>query len=349
MFTLAQAAREARLLLKYGGILLVGFFVLFFLFKLAVFIKNTFFPTPVAPPEEKYGVLPKLNFKTDSTFQPKYRIETNTGFLPVFSDRARVFKFLPGDTNILTVQSIRDHMKTVGFSENEKKLDEIIYQWESKDYPEKTITYNIFSKNFEIKYPFYTDNNVLAATNLATGNKAVSIVQDFLTRIGEDTTDIDQNSTLVTYYRLDGGKLTKISDKKDAQIVQVSLFQKSIDDIKTLYNYYNDSDMTFYLGSGEEGTHIVEAYYRHRRIDEGEYSTYSIITADEAYQHLLSGNALILQKGPTENIDILNIYLAYFMNSTDDEYFVPVIVFEGKDFKAYVEAIGKPMPTPTGK
>jgi hypothetical protein len=344
MFTLAQAAREARLLMKYGGIALGVLLALFVLFRLGVFLKDTFFPTPIAPPDERFGELPKLNFKVEEDFKPVYRIETDTGFLPAFSDRAYVFKFHEYETNILTVQRTREAMKRLGFTENEQKIDELVYQWTHKEYPNKLITFNMFTKTFDIKYPFYTDNDVLEAKHLGTGTEAVSTVQSFLQGLGEDITDIDFNNSIINYYRLDNGKLSKIADKKDAQIIQVSLVQKSIEDLGILYNYYNDSDMSFYIGSGKNSAHIVEAFYKHRRINIQDNATYGIITAEQAFQDLQNGNALILKKGSTSQVDILKVYLSYFMNNVDDDYLTPVVVFEGRDFRAYVEAVGKPLP-----
>jgi len=345
MFTLANSAREARLLIKYGGILIGIVVSLMLVFRLGNFLKETFFPTPIAPPEEKYGTLPSLNFKTDEDFKPVYTIDTDTGFLPAFSDRARVFQFYEYDINILTLQRTRDNMSRVGFTENEQKLEEFMYKWAHVNYPEKSITYNLYTKIFDIKYPYQTDNAVLEAQDLPKGTEAVALVQGFLQSIGEDISDIDFNSSIVNYYRLDSGKLAKISDQADAQIVQVSLVQKSLDELKMQYKYYNDSDMSFYVGSGADGAHIVEAYYRHRRINDLESSTYSLITADQAFQKLQSGNALILKKGNSSQIDILDVYLSYFMNNVDDQYLIPVVVFEGKDFKAFVEAVGKPVET----
>ena len=70
----------------------------------------------------------------------------------------------------------------------------------------------------------------------------------------------------------------------------------------------------------------------------GESSEYPIISGLEAYEKLKKGDAYILYERESGNIDITDVNLGYYVGP-DQEYFLPVIVFSGSGFTAYVNAL----------
>ncbi|MCL5432856.1 MAG: hypothetical protein M1524_01950, partial [Patescibacteria group bacterium] len=70
-------------------------------------------------------------------------------------------------------------------------------------------------------------------------------------------------------------------------------------------------------------------------------ATYPIKTADESFSDLQRGDAYIVSYDGTDpNIKIKNVYLGYYLGDTEQDYLMPIVVFEGNDnFVAFISAI----------
>lgn len=343
MITLANSAREARLLLKYGSVIIGVAIILILIFRFGAFLKNIYFPTPPEPPQMGFGVLPQLPLQATEGFSPSFRINTQTGFLPVFPDRIPVYTLIQPDTNILTVQRIRSQLSNAGFSLKERKLSDTVYEWYSTANPDTYITYDIITKNFDISSNYANNSFVLTASNLPTGAQAVQKVFDFLRLIGKDVEDLEFNRSIVSYYRIVEGDFVK-SDVETAQVTKVALFLKAIENVPIEYNYNTDSDMVFFVASADKGSEIIHATYKETDINYENSSTYPLKTAEQAFQDLQQGNARILDLQTPDFVDIFKVYPAYYVGEENKDFLLPIIVFEGKGFKAYVNAIPTTLP-----
>jgi len=66
MTQLSEATRLTRQIIKFGSIALGTVFLVFLMYNIIVFAKDTFFPSPPVPPEEKFGKLPQIEFPQES-------------------------------------------------------------------------------------------------------------------------------------------------------------------------------------------------------------------------------------------------------------------------------------------
>jgi hypothetical protein len=61
---------------------------------------------------------------------------------------------------------------------------------------------------------------------------------------------------------------------------------------------------------------------------------------EEAYDDLQKGNAFVVaQVEPDGPLEITDVSLGYYMGLQNQEYFVPIVVFQGGTFKGYVNAL----------
>jgi len=211
--------------------------------------------------------------------------------------------------------------------------------------------------------------------NLNDPTAAIPIVQSYLNSLNSLPADIDLTLTqnppsgddyTVTpqLYSVTNGQLVSTTALANTQVIRVDLYQKEIDytinaakeqdlthsqnftmQLPILYPHPPYSTMHFLVASGQNQADVVSANYTHQNINlqPTQMATYPIITAEQAYDDLKSGKAYIASYNGTGNqILINNVFLAYYMGATQQNYLMPVIVFEGQDgFFAYVPAIAE--------
>lgn len=241
---------------------------------------------------------------------------------------------------------------------------------------ENTIDYNIVTQNFTMSSNYLTQLSVLQAQfiqNLSDPTAAVPIVQNFLGSLNSFPTDVDLTltqeppsgdsyTTTPQLYSVTNGQLTSTTALASAQVVRVDLYQKEIDytinaaqgqdlthsqnftmQLPIIYPHPPYSTMHFLVASGQNQADVVSANYTHQTINLAptNMAIYPIKTPEQAYSDLKSGKAYIASYNGTGNqILINNVFLAYYMGATQQNYLMPVVVFEGQNgFFAYVPAI----------
>ncbi len=337
MAHLAQVASEVRVVLKLLAASLAVIFLLFIFFKGGEIAKNLFFPTPPPPPDEKFGKLPLVTFPTQNLEKFEYKINTLTGRLPSFSDRMKVYKVKRGTPSLIALKSARDKLRLLGYTENESKISEEEYQWTNSS--GQTIRMNILTGNYKIFSNFLGEPAESITGELARKDRTYELVIRFIGNLELETEDLDQASSTLTYFKLENGSLTKAASLNDANLTRLDLFQKNIDDAKIYYPNLSESLMYFMLRGGSSSSNIVEASFSHYVADLSNSSTYPIKTAEVAFGDLKRGNALIFANTQEKLIDITDVSLGYYIGGENQQYFLPIVVFKGKEFTAYVQAV----------
>src|SRR6266404_5428692 len=110
-----------------------------------------------------------------------------------------------------------------------------------------------------------------------------------------------------------------------------------------IYPHPPYSTMNFLVASGENQATVVSAIYNHQTVNlqPDKNATYPIKSAQQAFDDLKNGKGYIASyNGSDSQILISNIFLAYYIGVTDQDYLMPVIVFQGQNgFFAYVPAV----------
>ena len=201
MISLVQATQLTRNLLKKLSIACAILLLVFIILQIGLFIYKIFVPAAPPPAEEKFGLLPQVEFPIQNALI-SYTLNTPTGRLPTFPDRIKVFKIVKRDPQLLDLNNTRRRLGGIGFYNNELKLSEILYQWSNQTEPETFIRFNIVSNAFEIHSNFYSNQYVLSASRLPGNIGAQNTALNFLGVIGENTLNFDLTKTRFEYFRI---------------------------------------------------------------------------------------------------------------------------------------------------
>jgi hypothetical protein len=251
-----------------------------------------------------------------------------------------------------------------------------VYEWEELTGIQRRVIFDIVAMNFTLTSEYLGSNTVLRASsfrNVADETAAIPVVQEFLESITllpsdidfEKTTSPDPEFKYLTkpqMFTINGGELIPATSLSNAQVVRVDLYQKDIEykltagtkgnlskfqdfEIKMpiLYPKPPYSTINFLVASGNTSLEVVSAIYNHHlpNLEPEEEATYPIKTAEEAFEDLQAGNAYIAAySGSDEQILVNKVYMAYYLGESQQEYLMPIIVFEGPNgFFGYVSAV----------
>lgn len=360
------------------GIVLIIVLVLFF--QGGVIVKNILFPRPIEPPNFVYDKLPAIEFPENATTkQLTYTKNTLSGELPDFPDRLIVFPIIQNAPNLLNLDLAKNKADALGFvTADGRPISEIAlggaeYEWKEETGIERSLIFDIVNFDFTLTSNYTTSLVALLAQEISDQKSAIKTSTDFLGDISLFPEDIDLTKTekpdpVATFntepelFSIQNGNLVPATSLSKVQVFRVDLYQKNIEyELKTgktddknvveaivqnlpiLYPHPPHSTMNFYVASGDIAAEVVEANFVHQSINltpetEG---TYAIKSAEEAFTELKEGKAYIAAHN-TDDTQILinNVFLAYYLGDTRQEYLMPIIVFEGdKGFFAYVSAI----------
>ncbi len=341
MPTLHETTDSIKTFAKWGGMGFGAIILIILLFRGGTFFINTFFPKPAPAPLQAFGKLPAIAFPVDIISPPQsYQLDTISGDLGQFPDRAKVYKTLAATPTLLDLQQMRASIRKTPFTTNETHITDTEYSWNDPMRPDKKIKTNIVSNDFTItsNYLTYPD---LQPSGLIDQASSIKVATDFLEELGLYPLDIDPLKTTTQLLSLQGTSLFAASSLSTAQLIRIDFFQSDLDKLPIMYPHPPNSLLYFLLG-GSNTDEILEGNFSHQTISM-DSSTYPIISIGSAYDLLKKGNAYFASYYGTSNtISIKDVYLGYFMNESKQDYIMPMYVFEGKDgFFAYVSAVKK--------
>lgn len=338
MASLANVTKETRLILKGGGIILGVILVLYFTIKGGTIFRNLFFPKPPPPPEQALGKLPHITFPSQGTSGIQFRINTVDGQLPILPSRANVYKLTQPEPNLLALEAAKKAVSSDGFSDNQIRLSDTVYQW-TQTRTGINIQYNIVTKNFTISSNYLT-NPFLASTNLMPQQDTIKQdLSSFMQSLSVDLSNIDTDKTTVELLEQNNGNLIAAQNLGNARFARVTLHQKNVDDIPIIYDDPNNSILTFIISYPESNFKVVDAQFYNHQPDLTQKSDYPTKSAALALEDLKNGNAYMINPQNLTSVDITNVELKYYLNKDSSDFLLPVIVFTGINFTAYVEAI----------
>ncbi|HSX40117.1 MAG TPA: hypothetical protein VLF68_00740, partial [Candidatus Saccharimonadales bacterium] len=227
MLTLNQTKFEAKLIFTWGGIAL-GVLIAFVLFFKVIggFIAGS---KPPPPPTVTFGKLPSVVFPQNSSNKSyTYSVDTVTGTLPAFPDRATVYKMTSPKPDLLALQNAKQKMSQAGFMSAPTLIAEGIYQWSDQTSINRKVVIELPAFNFKITSSYLTDPTVLAGSNLPDEAGAKSFTQTFLNNIALFPPDIDATKTATTLYSIRNGVFSSATSLSKSQIVRVDFYQKDV-------------------------------------------------------------------------------------------------------------------------
>lgn len=358
MFTLAKITRDTRLAAKFGSIGLAIILFLFFSYKAVVFIYGVLNPPQVAPPDMKYGDLVSTLPVQTQRGSYTYSLNTITGTLPNFPSRIRVYKTVNPEPDLLTLQKIRDTIDQLENMSYDLNTEILVrpseYRWSNA--AGGSLTYNTLHKNFGFNSGANLDD---PNHRFRDENSMVSATLSFIQMMGSQTSGINQSNVKIEYYRSDGRNLIPVENASNAYLARINLYQNNLTvdpfaykaedivNVESLPIYYEDlerSNQSFILKAASRQPQVISGVYAHFPVDTSDYGMYPLKTSEKAYEDLQSGNAYVIANEASGSVSITDVKLGYFLPPTFSEYVIPIYVFSGTDFTAYVYAIDEYIP-----
>lgn len=340
MTTLHKTTAFTKKILKWSAIATASIIVLFVILRVGTQIKEYFFPTPLLPPTVKFGKLPSLKFPDNTISRTfTYRLNTLSGQLPTLPTQINVNKIVKPQPSLLALEKAKEQVAKIDFNSSPVRIQDALYQWSNQDTLSKKLLLDIASLNFSLSSDFVFDQDVLSAKNLPNENEAIEKAKNFFQNI-DFPQDIDTEKTKATLLSIEGQELVPATSFSKTQIIRVDFFQKDIDSLSIYYPNPQNSIMYVLIAADVSQPQVVEAKFFHHNINEIS-ATYPIKTAEEAFLELKNKKAYIASYfGSEANITIKNISLGYYLEDKEQNYLLPIIVFEGNNgFFAYVEAL----------
>lgn len=336
MATLHKVIEETRSIGKWASVTIICFLLILLVARIGGNIKEYFFPTPKPPPTVIYGKLPELLFpKNISDKKFSYAINTVSGVLPALPDRVSISPVFSNNPNLLSLERAEEKAEQAGFLRKGNSLTETAYEWTENKFPFRTLTMDIVLLNFKITNNSFITNGIAPDEALAK-----QAVDKLLTKMSLLPGDIDASKTKITFLAFTNGQFTPATSQSNANATRIDLFQKDINDLPIYYQNPPYSTMNFIVAKNRFEQQIIQALFSHFSIKE-DSGTYPLKTAKAAFSDLENGKAYIASYNGNDNsIQIKNVSLGYYLGETEQQYLMPVIIFEGdNNFVAYVSAI----------
>lgn len=337
--SLTQTAYVARNTIKFGSLGIVVFTLLWMIVTTGYKIYKTNNPTHYAP-TVKYGILPGISFPEKTAAKKNFSFELPNDEVPNFGDQTKVYVIYRPNTTFLALQEDTETAKSFGFTAEPVELKTGIYEFKDTT-NNKTLTVNVLDGDFEITYPYASDQMLLTEVEVPNKSNAIEVASNFLNRGDKLVTDLKNGEQVVSYWKIDGGTLQSVSAQSEANAVRVDFYRKSFDDLGLLSSNFGQASVSVLIsGSTVEAKKIIGASFKDLNIDRESYSTYPIKTGEEAIEELKSGNYWTARDVSNTEVTIRKMYLAYYEPTTLTNYLQPIFVFEGdNNFVAYIPAI----------
>jgi hypothetical protein len=343
MTSLTRIAITARKAIRYGIFLIIFLMVGKVLLDTGISIYKKVFPAAPPPPTVKYGKLTKIPFPVEnSTVKLTYTLETPEGGLPTNIPTQSKVYFMPKvSPNLLSLDTAKATAQSLGFGTNPQQVSNTIYLF---NHPKvsSALQINIITGTFSISYNLAQDKSPLDSKP-PIAEVAASDYRSFLSGAGILPADLT-GPTTSKYLKLTNGQLVNALSLSESDVVKVNLFRKNYDDLPSVTGTPDQANVWAIIsGSLNRDQQVVAAENHYYPVDETQYSTYPIITPQEAFTELQNGQEYIAALGLNKDggsLKIRRMYLAYFDPGSVTEFYQPIYVFEGDNgFTAYLPAV----------
>jgi hypothetical protein len=347
MSNLTETAYQTRKIIKIGAIIVVLLIIGRIFFNALKDAWTKSHPPPPLPPTVAFGKLPKVIFpKPDPPAggtKLSYKLETVQGGLPTLATITNVYFMPKKEPNLLALDRANEQVKKIGFTQRPEPIDDNRYRWKTDSSPSTSLEMDINTGNFQMRYEYENDQELLNSKYLPTNEQAASEAKNFLTANELIAPDLANGTAEFDYLKASYPGLITVVSLSEADFVRVNLFRATLNDLKVLSPNPKKSLISFlFSGSRELGKRIMEINYIYWPVSLDNFATYPLKPISYAWNQVQSGEAYIANLGQNEDgkITIRQIYLAYYDSESPQNYMQPIYVFEGdKNFFAYVSAV----------
>ena len=342
--TLTNVTYIGRLMVKYGLVALVVLIVgRFFLTSLWNFWQ-ALNPPPPPPPSVGFGLLPTVEFPSQlSGDKPgRYSLETKTGTLPGFGDRAKVFLMPESGSSLLNDQETRQVASVFGFVFEPEILTARTYRFVKTQPLNSYLEIDIQDKTFSLKSNYSSHPELFTAASMPDVGTVVKSLKSYLASAQLLTSDLATVSGEVVYLKSVGDKFETAVSLSEADFARVDLLRTPIDGQFQSYTPTGGQGTISAITSSyyEGPSSILEMSYNHHPVDYSHFETYPLRSSQSAWQVLQAGEAYIAGGRNLDQAVVRHIFLGYFDSFESQPFYQPIYVFSGDNgFLGYVSAV----------
>jgi hypothetical protein len=301
-------------------------------------------PEPPPPPTIGFGILPKIEFppQTAGEKPTSYTLETATGRLPDFGDRAKVFLFLKSSPSLLADEQARKVAAGYGFVFAPEIINSDRYRWTNTQQLVATLDMDINTLHFTLTTDYLSRPELLSNSQLPSNFDATNSVRNFLSSASLLPPDAATSSGKLTFLKATGGQLERAVSLSDADYLQVDLTRTPIDGQLPIFTPQGTKGTIHAIVSGSQGYRngIVHFEFVHHTIDYTQVHTYPLRSTSAAWEEVKAGNAYVVSKSTTEATIVRTVTLGYYDDPAGQDFLQPIYVFEGDGgFMAFVSAL----------
>ncbi len=238
--------------------------------------------------------------------------------------------------DLLALPRAQDKVRGVGFEDKPTKISENVYQWKDTQ-TGRILTMDILNLNFSMFSNFLSDPNTSFFNQEV--DSAIKTAKDFLQGMKVFPDDVDEGKTKVSLYSIKNFSIIPATSLSNSQAVRVNFYQKKINNLFVFYPVPNNTPLNLLVGIIKGQPQVVDANFFHQAPTSA-FSTYPLKSAGLAFEDLKNGKAYIASgANGSEKVIIRNISLGYFISEKKQDFLLPIVVFEGEGFQAYVLAV----------
>ena len=341
--TLTKLNVFGRSFVKWGAIAVVTMMVGRILVSSFVAFYTALNPPPPPAPTMGFGYLPPIIYpdQTSADRPTSYKLETATGDLKSFGDRAEVYLATKNTANLLDIENAQDTARAYGFAGQPEQLSGRLYRWRSTGQLNATFEYDIIDHNLTYETDFLSRPELLLETELPSNFDAVQQVRNFLSRGNLLPDDTASSSGKTTFLKSIGGVLKPAVSASDADFIAVDLNRIKLNNFSADIYTPDGETGTIHaiIGGGRSGgiLKLIRDYYP---ISYEEIHTYPLRSTQSAWQQLQAGEGYVANKGTLDQAVVREVLLGYFEGGGYQIYVQPIYVFKGDaGFIGYVDAV----------
>ncbi|PIR59440.1 MAG: hypothetical protein COU69_00385 [Candidatus Pacebacteria bacterium CG10_big_fil_rev_8_21_14_0_10_56_10] len=306
-------------------------------------------PAPPPPPTVGFGLLPTIEFPPPADNQPpaspsQLVLETATGGLPEFSDRAKVFFMPSSQLGLFDEERAQRIAANLGFTKGPHKTGTRIFRWTKSSPLTATFQLDIQSLEFSITTDFL-ERPELLSNDLPSSRQAVERVKSLIASVQPLPEDLVQAPAEVTLLEsLGTGDLQPAIAPVYADFYQVDINRTPIDDQFKVYTPVASRGIVHAVVAGGLGSSdsVVLLEFEYRPVDYTQVHTYPLRSVQTAWRQLQTGAGYIASPPDTNQsrVVVREVELGYYDDFADQSYLQPIYVFVGDGgFLGYVSAI----------
>lgn len=298
-------------------------------------------PPKQEKPDTKFGMLPLPDFPSTATSSAvfSYSIDTTTGGLPKLGVDKGFDKLIKVYFVVKTYASLLASEKSQALAQKfNLNVDPQIIS--ATDY---LFADNTKSLNIDLDSGNFTYQNTATVSGrpaLDNDNKLLSDFKTMLSTIGVSKPDLTAGPSKIVYLRGNNGKFDPTDLRSEANAAQIQQWPAPIDNKPIVTDQLNSALVNATVfNAADRIENYLALNFTYYQIDTTTFATYPVKTPDSALEDLKSGKGIVVIQPPKQDVSITSVYLAYFLSRVYTPYLIPVYVFEGPGFAAYVPAI----------